>query len=65
MLATIDEVGAKPITEEEVERASTKILKNIDLTLNSADRVGLELSEWIGAGDWRLFFLNRDRVKKR
>ena len=64
MLETIDAIASKPITEEEVERAKTEMLKNIDLTLNSADRVGIELSEWIGAGDWRLFFLNRDRVKK-
>ncbi|MGH9365818.1 MAG: insulinase family protein, partial [Thermoanaerobaculia bacterium] len=28
-----------------------------------SDSVGLELSEWIGAGDWRLFFLNRDRIR--
>src|SRR5262249_2869098 len=33
------------------------------LTLNSADRVGLQMSEWIGAGDWRLFFIHRDRVR--
>ncbi len=32
--------------------------------MNSADRVGLQMSEWIGAGDWRLFFLNRDRIRK-
>ena len=32
--------------------------------LNSADRVGLNLSEYIGQGDWRLFFLNRDRIRK-
>jgi zinc protease len=63
MLATLDEIRAKPITAEEVERVKTKLLKNIDLTLNSADRVGIEMSEWIGAGDWRLFFLNRDRVR--
>ncbi|MET0620428.1 MAG: pitrilysin family protein, partial [Thermoanaerobaculia bacterium] len=37
---------------------------NIELTLNSADRVGLLLSEYIGQGDWRLFFLNRDRVRQ-
>jgi zinc protease len=64
MLATIDAIPTQPVTQEEVDRARTEMLKNIDLTLNSADRVGLELSEWIGAGDWRLFFLNRDRVKK-
>ena len=64
MLATIDAIPSNPITKEEVDRARAEMLKNIDLTLNSADRVGLELSEWIGAGDWRLFFLNRDRIKK-
>ena len=48
---------ATPPTKEEVERARTQILKNIELTLNDSDRVGLTLSEFIGAGDWRLFFL--------
>jgi zinc protease len=56
--------GASPITKEEVERARGTLLKNIDLMLNSADRVGLNLSEYIGEGDWRLFFLNRDRIRK-
>jgi zinc protease len=64
LLATIDAIPGNPITKEEVDRARAEMLKDIDLTLNSADRVGLEMSEWIGAGDWRLFFLNRDRIKK-
>jgi len=63
MLSTLDAIGGQPITSEEVDRAKTKLLKNIELTLNSADRVGIQMSEWIGAGDWRLFFLNRDRIK--
>ncbi|HLN57203.1 MAG TPA: pitrilysin family protein, partial [Thermoanaerobaculia bacterium] len=64
MLETIDAAVSTPATQEEVERARTRLLKEIDLTLNSADRVGLQMSEWIGAGDWRLFFLDRDRIKK-
>ncbi len=64
MLQTIDAVVSNPATQEEVERARTRLVKEIDLTLNSADRVGLQMSEWIGAGDWRLFFLDRDRIKK-
>jgi zinc protease len=64
MLETVDAVVSNPATQEEVERARTRLLKEIDLTLNSADRVGLQMSEWIGAGDWRLFFLDRDRIKK-
>ena len=35
----------------------------IELQLNSSDRVGLQLSEWIGMGDWRLLFLHRDRLR--
>jgi len=64
MLETVDAIQKNPATKEEVERARARLLKEIDLTLNSADRVGLQMSEWIGAGDWRLFFLNRDRIKK-
>jgi zinc protease len=64
MLETIDALGKQPPTKEEVDRARTFLLKNIDLTLNSADRVGLQMSEYIAMGDWRLFFLNRDRIRK-
>ena len=64
MLQTIDAALTNPATAEEIERARAKLLKNIELTLNSSERVGLQMSEWIGAGDWRLFFLNRDRIKK-
>jgi len=58
------EVVAHPPTAEEVARAKTQLVKNIELTLNRSDRVGLSLSEWAAMGDWRMFFLHRDRVKK-
>ncbi len=64
LLETIEGVANNVPTEEEVNRARTSLLKNIDLSLNAPDRVGLELSEWIAMGDWRLFFLHRDRLKK-
>ncbi len=63
-LATLDAAaGASPITREEVERARGTILKNYELSLNSAQRMGPILSEYIAQGDWRLFFVNRDRVR--
>ena len=55
--------AAKPVTDEEVERARTQILSQIDLALNSSERVGLLLSDWYAMGDWRLMFLHRDRLK--
>ena len=64
LLRTIDEVGSKPFTAEEVERARTRLLKEFDLLMNSSDRVGLRISEWAAMGDWRLMFLNRDNVRK-
>ncbi len=64
LLQTIESIGANPPTKEEVERARAQLLKNIELALNNSDQVGLTLSEFIGAGDWRLFFLHRDRLRK-
>ena len=64
MLQTIDAILTSPPLKEEVDRARAKLLKNIELTLNSSDQVGLQMSGWIGAGDWRLFFLSRDRIRK-
>ena len=52
------------ITDEEVERARTRTLKNIDLMFNSSQSVALQLSEWAAMGDWRLFFLDRDRFEQ-
>lgn len=64
MLDTIEKAGKQAPTKEEVERAKASLLKNIELSLNDPNRVGLELSEYIALGDWRLFFLNRDRLQK-
>ncbi|NNE26400.1 MAG: insulinase family protein [Saprospiraceae bacterium] len=64
MLATLDALITNPPSEEEVERAKSRILKNWELAYNSSDRVGLTMSESIAAGDWRLFFLFRDRIEK-
>jgi len=63
LLDVISAVAKEPPSKEEVERAKTRLLKNIDLSLNDSDRVGLFMSEWISRGDWRLLFLDRDRIK--
>lgn len=64
LIQTIEGIGTNPPTKEEVERARSQLLKNIDLALNNSDQIGLTLSESIAAGDWRLFFLHRDRLRK-
>jgi zinc protease len=64
LLDVVENVLKNPITKEEVDRARTQLLKQIELNLNSSEQVGLELSEWIGVGDWRMLFVNRDRLRK-
>ena len=45
-------------------RAKSKLLKQYKLSFNSSQTIALELSEWIGMGDWRLMFLDRDGLEK-
>lgn len=64
LVATLEGIAANPPTDEEVNRARSARLKNIDLALKDPNRVGLQLSEYVALGDWRLYFLNRDRLAK-
>jgi zinc protease len=63
MLDVISNVAKEPPSKEEVDRAKTRLLKNIDLALSNSEAIGLYLSESIALGDWRLLFLDRDRLK--
>ncbi|TDB68290.1 insulinase family protein [Arundinibacter roseus] len=64
MIATLDSAAKVKPSAEDVERAKTTILKNWDLQFRSSERIGLGISEFIAAGDWRLSFLFRDAVRK-
>ena len=63
MIATLEGVLKEPITDAEVERARARYLKNFDLQAADPQKVGIALSGAIAQGDWRLFFLQRDRVR--
>ncbi|HEU4460332.1 MAG TPA: pitrilysin family protein [Methylibium sp.] len=63
LLATLESIATEPITAEELERARTKWLKSWELAFTNPETVGVSLSESVAQGDWRLFFLTRDRIK--
>jgi len=63
MTSLLENIAKKPITEEEVERARRKILTNTELYMKNSSSLGIGLSSYIALGDWRMFFINRDRVK--
>lgn len=53
----------EPITEVELERAKTQILKARELEANNTDQLAVSLSDWAAQGDWRLYFLYRDAIE--
>ncbi len=63
MLDTIDGVVKEPPSKEEVDRARNRLMKDMDMNLRDSERIGLFISEWNAKGDWRLLFLNRDRLR--
>ena len=64
LLTMLDGVSTMDITREDVERAKNEALKGLELTLRNSERVGLQMSEYMGAGDWRLIYIYRDALEK-
>lgn len=63
LLATLENLSSDPITEEELKRAQAKWIKGWEMAFTNPETVGVSLSESVAQGDWRLFFLLRDRVR--
>jgi zinc protease len=64
MSAELEKLGSEKVTKEEVERSKAKFLAQREQLMKDANRIGTTLSEWVALGDWRLFFLHRDRMAK-
>ena len=64
LTGTLETLDKKPFTAQELERARSKWLTSWEQVYSDPEQVGVALSEAIAAGDWRLFFLQRDRARK-
>jgi zinc protease len=64
MLDTIDKAVREGVTKDEVERSKRRLLKQWELASTDSRRIAIQLSEWAAQGDWRLYFLYRDRLEK-
>src|SRR5690606_3670264 len=64
MLSVLDGLKDNPITEEELNRAKANLLKQYDQISRNSAYMATYVSEFIGAGDWRLMFIHRDRVEE-
>ncbi len=63
LLTIFDGLRDNPITEEELKRAKANLIKQMDQVSRNSSYLGTFTSEFIGAGDWRLMFIHRDRVE--
>ncbi len=64
MAAVLDGLATEPVTAEELERARISFVNNWDQGFNDPEAIGVAMSEAIAQGDWRLYFLQRDRARQ-
>jgi zinc protease len=60
----VESFGAAPPEKAEMDRTRQALLNEIDKTLANHESLGVQMSEYIALGDWRLFFLARDDLDK-
>ncbi len=55
-------LAREPITADEVALAKRRIANAYETNLANVNAVAMALTESVAAGDWRLYFLTRDRI---
>jgi zinc protease len=63
LLAVLDGVRKAPLRADEIERARTSLLNEMEKAQRDGRALVSMLSEFEAVGDWRLFFLYRDRLR--
>lgn len=61
--AEIAKIGDINYTQEDLDRAKTSLLKDIESLQNNTIGTAINLTEIIGSGDYRLGYLHRDNVE--
>ena len=59
----LDKIASTKYTDEDVNRAKAKLIKQIEGVKNNTISFAINLTEIIGAGDYRLGFLYRDAIE--
>ena len=63
IIRIVEGFGAELATREEMDRVRKSYANQAEKTLNNHESLGVQLSEYIALGDWRLFFLARDDLQ--
>jgi zinc protease len=63
MIRIAEGVAASPPTPEEIERARANLLREWETGMRNSSRAAIQMSEYAALGDWRLLFVERDRLR--
>lgn len=64
LLETTEAIGQEGVSQAEVDRARQQLLKDRVAIESDTNRLAVKLSDWAAQGDWRLWFLYRDRLEQ-
>src|SRR5205085_12305683 len=64
IIGIVEGIGKDGVSDEEVNRAKQQILKARQRAEMDTSSFAIALSNWAAEGDWRLYFLHRDRIEK-
>jgi len=64
LVQTLQSLDQQPFTQAELVRARNQWLASWERVYANPQNLGVALSDAIASGDWRLFFLQRDRVRQ-
>jgi zinc protease len=63
LVQTLEELAAQPFTKEEIERAKIRNRRSHETMQSNSLSMAQALSSASALGDWRLLFLQRDRIE--
>ncbi|MDF3837749.1 pitrilysin family protein, partial [Cupriavidus basilensis] len=64
LVAQVEGFAARPVTQEELERARTRLLNSYERLLENPSGYAVALSEAIAGGDWRLLLVAREQAER-
>ena len=64
LIKSIEEIAVNGVEDSEVKRVIQKAKKQRERQIADSAQFAIGLSDWRAYGDWRLYFLHRDRVEK-
>ncbi len=64
LIGKMESLANDGISDKDVKRAVSRIIKRRERQFANSESFATGLSEWESYGDWRLYFLHRDRLEK-